>query len=109
MLLETTLVEVALLAAIKDALKVAPSIILLMNLEVLLQIGPTCKLLIAILALEGLLPRVDSLVPNEVAHLAECLVAAIMVALVGLLLIVDPSVLLERGVLGESLVTLGTK
>lgn len=108
MLLETALVEVALLAAVKDALVVAPSIIFLMNLEMLLEVGSTGELLVAVLTLEGFFTRVNSLVPNEIAYLAECLVAAFVVALVGFLLVMDPRMLLQGGVLGESLVTLGT-
>lgn len=49
----------------------------------------------------------DSLVPDQVRHLAESLVATLEVALVGLLLVVDSRVLLQRRVLSERLVTLG--
>ena len=108
MFFETTLVEITLLAAVKDALVVASSIIFLMDLEMLLEVGTTCELLVAVLTLEWFFTRVDSLVPNEITHLAECLVAALVVALVGLLLVVDPGVFLQGRVLGESLVTLGT-
>lgn len=94
--LEATLVEIALGAAVEYALKVASSVILLMNLEVLFEVGTTCKFLVAVIALKGLFPRVDSLMPDQVAHLTKSLVAALVVALVGLLLVMDPSMLLER-------------
>jgi hypothetical protein len=105
-LLETTLVEIALLAAIKDADVITPSVIFLVNLKMLLEIGATGELLVAVLALERLFTRVNSLVPNEVANLTEGLVATIVVALVRLLLVVYPGVFLQGRVLGKSLITL---
>jgi hypothetical protein len=94
-LLETTLIKVALLAAIKNANVVAPSIIFLMDLKMLLEIRARGKLLVAVLALERLFTRVNSLMPNEVANLTEGLVTALMVALIGLLLVVNPGVFLQ--------------
>ena len=51
----------------------------------------------------------NSLMPYKVANLTKCLVTAIMVALVRLLLVVDASMLLQGRILGEGLITLGTK
>jgi hypothetical protein len=58
---KAALVQIAFLAALKDALVVVPAIIFLVDLQVLLQVGPRCKLLIAKFALERFLASVDSL------------------------------------------------
>lgn len=74
----------------------------------LLKVAAARELFVAILAGEGLLARVDALVPNQVGHLAEGLAAARMLALIGLLAVVNASVLLQRRVLCEGLITLLT-
>jgi len=51
------------------------------NLHVLLQIGARAEALVAHIAQEGLFARVDPLVPNQIAHLGEGLVAALHLAL----------------------------
>ena len=47
-----------------------------MDLQVLLEIATTSELFVAVLACEGLLARVDTLVPDQVGHLAEGLATA---------------------------------
>ena len=54
---------------IKDAVKRVPSVRLLVNLQVLLEIGAGGKLLLTVIALEGLLARVNSLVSDQVGDL----------------------------------------
>ena len=80
-----------------------------MYLQVLLEVRTRRKLLVAILALKRFFTRMNSLMPYKVANLTKCLVTAIMVALVRLLLVVDASMLLQGRILGEGLITLGTK
>ena len=81
-----------------------------MDLQVLLQVGTGGKFLGAVGAFEGLISRVDPLVPDQIRHLREGLGAAGVVAWVWLLLVVDSRVLLERRVLRKGLVTgLATK
>lgn len=91
----------------------------------LLQVRARGELFVAVLARVGLVAGVDSLVPDQVGYLdggggqatawgrgatghrtylREGLVTVLVVASVRLFLVVDPSVLLERGVLGEGLV-----
>ena len=106
MLLEATLIQVALTATIKDTFEIASSITLLMNLQMLFQITTGCKFLVAVVTHEGSLPSVNPLVSDQVAYLTECLLTTRVLALVGLLLIVDTCMLLQRGVLGECLITL---
>lgn len=77
-----------------------------MNLKVLLQVAPGGELLFTVVALEGLLPCVDSLMPDQIGDLTKGLFTARVVTLVRLLLVVDPRMLLQRGVLSEGLVTL---
>ena len=60
----------------------------------------------AVRALKWLVARMNLLVPDQVAHLGEGLVAAGMVAGVGPLPVVHASVLLEGRALGEGLVAL---
>ena len=92
---------------VEDAFVVAPSVILLVDLQVLFEVGSTGELLVAVLALKRFFTSMDSLVPDQVRHLAESLVATLKIALVGLLLVVDSCVFLQRRVLSERLVTLG--
>lgn len=71
----------------------------------LLQIGTRGKFLGAVGAFEGLISRVDTLMPDQIRHLRERLGAARVVAWVWLLLIVNSRVLLKRRVLRKGLVT----
>ena len=73
----------------------------------LFEVGSTGELLVAVLALKRFFTSMDSLVPDQVRHLAESLVATLKIALVRLLLVVDSCVFLQRRVLSERLVTLG--
>lgn len=49
---------------VEDALVIASSIVLLMDLQVLFEIGSACEFLVAVLALERLFTSMDSLVSN---------------------------------------------
>lgn len=72
----------------------------------------------AVLTREGLLPRVNALVPDEVGYLShghrgdtylgEGLRTVLVVASVGLLLVVHSCMFLQRRVLCERLVASGT-
>ena len=73
----------------------------------LFEVGSTGELLVAVLALKRFFTSMDSLVPDQVRHLAESLVATLKIALVRLLLVMDSCVFLQRRVLSERLVTLG--
>ena len=96
MLFKTALVQVALGAAVEDALEVRPALRVLVDLQVLLQVASRRKLLGAVITLKRLLARVDTLVPDQIGDLAKCLVASWVVALVRLLLIMHPCVFLKR-------------
>ena len=74
----------------------------------LLEVATAGELLVAELAREGFLSGVDALVPDEVGYLGEGLLAAGVLAAVGLCLVVDAGVLLQGRVLGEGLVALRT-
>ena len=50
----------------------------------------------------------DTLVPNQIGYLTKGLLAPWVVALVWLLLVMHSCMLLERGILGERLITLCT-
>lgn len=108
MLLQAALVKVVLRAAVEDALEVAAAVRFLVDLQVLLQIAATSEPLVAELAGEGFLAGVDPLMPDQVRDLGEGLLAARVLAAVRLRLVVDASMLLQRGVLSEGLVALGT-
>lgn len=75
-----------------------------MNLEVLLQVWPGRKLFIASFAHIGFLASVNTLVADQVRHLREGLVAAIVLASIRFLFIMDSCVLLKRWILCKSLV-----
>ena len=75
-----------------------------MNLEVLLQVWPGRKLFIASFAHIGFLPSVNTLVADQVRHLRKGLVAAIVLASIRFLFIMDSSVLLKRWILCKGLV-----
>lgn len=60
----------------------------------------------AVVTREGLLARMDALVPDEVRDLGEGLRAVGVLAAVGLLLVVHSRMFLQRRVLCEGLVTL---
>lgn len=106
MLLETALVQVALGTAIKNALEITAAVRLLVNLQMLLQVAATRKLLVAELARKWLLSGMDPLVPYQIADLRERLLASRKVTAVGLGLVVHASMLLQRRVLSEGLVAL---
>ena len=103
---QAAIVEVAFCAAVEDTLVVTTTLIFLVNLQMLFEVRSRGKLFVAVLALERFLSRVDSLVTNQVTHLTEGLIASIKVTLVWLLLIVNSSMLLQRRILSERLVTL---
>lgn len=104
--LQTRLVQVVFVAAGENALKRVSIHIVRMDLHVLLQIGARSKCLIALGALEWLLSRVDSLVSDQVGHLAEGHVAAGVLADERLHFVVHASVFLQTRVLSELLVAL---
>ena len=108
MFLQAALIQILFVAAIKDALQIAPLLRLLVNLQVLLEITAAGKLFGTVLAFEWFFSGVDSLVANQVADLAEGHGAPGMVALERLLLVVNPGMLLQGGILGECLVALVT-
>ena len=72
----------------------------------LLEVAAGGKLFVAEVAREGLLSRVDALVPDKIRNLREGLVTARVRAEVRLSLVVDPRMLLQGAVLGESLIAL---
>ena len=94
-LLETTLVQVALLTSIKYAFEHAPTGLALVDLQMLLQIASTRKRLGAVAALEWLLTCVNAGVPDQVRHLTEGLVAARYCARIRPLFVVHPRMLLQ--------------
>ena len=96
MLFQARLVEVVLLAAFEDTLEVATAVGGLMNLKMLFQVAPRGKPLSAVRTFEGFITRVDALVPDQVRNLGEGLGAPRMVTGVGLLLVVDSGMLLQR-------------
>ena len=113
MLLQRRLVEVPLVAPkcqeyvylpFELALKWVPAVYLLVYLQVLFQIRTRGKLFVAYFTLEWLLTGVNPLVPDQIANLGKGLSATRVVAFVGLLLVMHPSVLLQWRVLGKSLV-----
>lgn len=108
MLLQAALVQVGLRAAVKDALEVAATVRLLVNLQVLFQIASTGKFLVAEFACERFLAGMDSLVADQVRNLGEGLLAAWELAAVRLRLVVHSGVLLQGRVLREGLVALRT-
>lgn len=63
-LLQTALVQIAFGAAVKYAIERVAAVGLLVDLQMLLQVGARCKFLVAILALEWLLARVNPLVTD---------------------------------------------
>ena len=102
-LLETTLVQVALLASVKYAFEHAPTGLALVDLQMLLQIASTRKRLGAVAALEWLFTCVNAGVPDQVRHLTEGLVAARYQARVRPLFVVHSRMLLQRRVLRKYL------
>ena len=105
MLFQARLVQIVLFTTFENAFKIAPAIWLLMDLQMLFEVTAGCKPLCAIIALERLLASVYSLVPDQDWNLTEGLFTAGMAALVGLLLVMDSGVFLQRWVLREGLVT----
>ena len=95
MLLQAALIQIAFITSVKDALVIAAPVCFLMDLQMLFQIAPGRKLLRAEFTLERSLARVNPLMPDEVAHLTECLRAAGVRALVWFLLIVHTCMLLK--------------
>lgn len=103
MLLKRAEVEICVRTTLYLALVLVPFWI--MDLYVLFQITFRRKLLWTIRTIILLLPLVDLLVPNEVGHLSEGLAASRGITLVRPLPVMDSLVFLQRGALGESLVT----
>ncbi len=67
----------------------------IMNLYMLFQIALASKLFGAVITFEGFITLVDLLVTDQVGHLSERFIAALMVALVRALAIVHSGVLLQ--------------
>ena len=108
MLLEAGLVQVTLLATIKDALEIHSTILILVDLKVLLQITTGSELLVAVITSKRFLTSVDSLMSYEVADLREGLTAIWVVTLVRLTFIMHSGMLLKGGILSEGLIALLT-
>lgn len=62
----------------------------------LFEIAARCKTFRAIIAFKWLFSRMNSLMPNQIGDLAKSFLASRMVTLVGLLLVVDSRMFLER-------------
>jgi hypothetical protein len=92
----------ALLA--EDAFELVSVVLAVVDLEVLLQVRARGELFVAGVAHVGLLPRVNALVPDQVRHLRERLVTALVLAPIRLLFVVHARMLLKRGILRERLV-----
>ena len=75
-----------------------------MHLQVLLEVRPRRKRLLALLALERLVTRVDALVPDQVRDLAEGALAPLKLAFEGFQFVVDSQVLLQGRELSKCLV-----
>ena len=95
MFFEAALVQVALGAAIKYALKVTSALCLLMYLKVLFKVTTRCKLFRTIVTLKRFFTGMYSLMPDEVGNLTEGLLTSGVVALIGLLLVVYSCMFLE--------------
>ena len=67
-----------------------------MDLDVLLQVTLRGELLRAVSAFEGLVPVVNLLMPDEIAHLGKRLPTSSKVASMGSLPVMDSIVLLQR-------------
>ena len=104
MFLQAWLVEVALIAPLKDAFVLIVSLGT-MGLLVLFQVGTWSELLIAVLALVGLLSCVDALVSNQILDLWECLIATLDITFEGFEFIVDASMFLKWREFCETLIT----
>ena len=68
-LLERRLIEVALRTALEYALEVLPSVLILVDLKVLLEVAARGELFIAILTCKRFFARMDPLMSYEVTHL----------------------------------------
>ena len=96
MLFQTTLIKVVFGAAVENALKVTPSIRLLVNLEMLFQVATTSEFLIAIVTCKRLFARVDALMAYEVRYLREGLFTARIFAAIWFGFVVDACMFLQR-------------
>lgn len=111
MLFKTALIQIGSLLVFRTELtdEVVPCFDHIMSQLMLLQIRTTCKTLFTCWALIRLLPCMHSFMSNQIRYLRKSLWTSNIVTNVRLFMVMDPLMLLQRGVLDKCLRTVWAK